>query len=168
MNPSCQAIAGLLKAGKIKHEAILVDILKGKQKNLDISHFNPNASVPIIELENQTFVESQAIMRMLCNLFDQLEHFYPKNAFQRHKIDSLLDWHQTSFGPTSKCALGCLFNLRKSQNDGAVSDLTELQSNYEASYKKMQTIYMELEAKLEGNAFLNGDQVCVADFAVCS
>jgi len=46
--------------------------------------------------------------------------------------------------------------------------LTELQSNYEASYKKMQMIYMELEAKLEGNAFLNGDQVCVADFAVCS
>jgi len=114
INPSCQAIAGLLKAGKIKHEAILVDILKGKQKNLDIGHFNPNASVPIIEIENQTFVESQAIMRMLCNLFDQLEHFYPKNAFQRHKIDSLLDWHQTTFGPTSKCALGCLFNLRKS------------------------------------------------------
>ena len=49
-----------------------------------------------------------------------------------------------------------------------MSDLTEQQSNYEASNTKMQKVYMELEAKLEGNVFLNGDQVCVADFAVCS
>jgi glutathione S-transferase len=52
-------------------------------------------------LDGITAYESHAIMRYLANRFNVDDHWYPKDAVRRLRVDQYLDWHHTGLRAAS-------------------------------------------------------------------
>lgn len=57
---------------------------------------NVAKKVPALKEGDFTLGESHAIMKYLHSTRELPDHWYPKDAKQRAKIDEYLDWHHTS------------------------------------------------------------------------
>ena len=95
-----RSVVDLCKLAKLPHEVKQVDLFKGEHKKPEYLDVFPLGYVPSMEdlrEENKGFVlgESNAIMKYLCNTFEVADHFYPKDAKTRARIDMYLDGHHT-------------------------------------------------------------------------
>ena len=101
IDPNSRAIKALLLAGGVKHSEVYLDVTKDEHKKPEILELNPLGQIPFMTIDSETVVESNAILRMLTRICPELDQYYPSNAFQRAKVDQLLDFKGTSFGLAS-------------------------------------------------------------------
>lgn len=108
----CRAIKALLLAGNVTFEDKVLDIFKEEHKSPEMLKLNPSGTVPFVTIDGKGYSESQAILRLLCQVCPELRRFYPDDPFMRHKIDALLDFNGTSFRPASLKPLQVRFEMK--------------------------------------------------------
>lgn len=70
----------LLEMANVKHEAILVNMMKGEhKKNPDLLKINPKGKLPFLMINGKIYDESAANMRLLCQILPTLVKtgYYP-------------------------------------------------------------------------------------------
>lgn len=109
IDPNSRAIKSLLIAGGVKHHDVYLDLSKNEHKEPEILELNPSGQIPFLTVDEQTYVESSAILRLLCRICPELETYYPMDVFARAKIDQMLDFKGTSFGLASQRVINCCY-----------------------------------------------------------
>ena len=75
-----RAVKALLEAGKVEHESIHLDFMKGEHKTPEILAINPAGQVPFVTVDGKLMVESASILRYFTNKHDSLNKFYRTDA----------------------------------------------------------------------------------------
>jgi len=140
-------------------EFVRVDLGRGEHKSPQFLALNPNGKVPVLQEGNESLWEANAIM---CRLSDVAHSdLWPHDARQ---VDVLrwLSWdaqHFTPYGGT--LYFEYLIKPRLGMGEANPDNVDEAT----ASFRTQAHI---LDAHLRNRAFLVGDSLTVADFAVAS
>lgn len=105
---------------------------------------------------------------MLCQLFPELQAFYPTDPFSRHKIDALLDFNGTELRPVCKTPMSLMEDINRKHALGLSYELPSLKAKFNDSLAPMLKQLEALNSKLDGKIFLCGDIVTIADFQACA
>nr|ALY05891.1 GST2 [Litchi chinensis] len=103
MSQPSRAVLIFCKVNGIDFEEIKIDVSKRHQFSPQFKEINPLAQVPTIVHGKFKLFESHAILIYLAGAFTGVaHHWYPNDAFERAKINSVLDWHHSNlrFGAT--------------------------------------------------------------------
>ena len=79
----------------IEYEPVLVDLMKGEQRQPAFAAVNPNCLVPALEDGDFRLTESSAILKYLAEKFDHPA--YPRDLQARAQVNELMDWFNTGF-----------------------------------------------------------------------
>lgn len=88
-----RAVYCFLKINKVPFDFKEVSVLKSEQYTPEFKKVNPNAKVPAISDGKVNMFESHTILRYLHETRNLPDHWYPKDARKRAKVDEYLDWH---------------------------------------------------------------------------
>ncbi len=75
---------------RLQYESVAVNLLAGEQSEDPHVARAPNAYVPALEIDGQTFVESVAILELLEDLFPD-PPLYPKSPFDRARVRAMVE-----------------------------------------------------------------------------
>jgi glutathione S-transferase len=135
-----------------------IDLMKGQQKEDWFLRMNPCHSVPTYRASNgYALWESNAILRFLVNSFpQQLQQWYPIDPHVRGKIDTALDWRQTTLYQHTSTLGYPLFGW-SSDTSGDSAALVALEEDWKI-----------LRYFLGGFPFIGGMHPCIADISILS
>jgi glutathione S-transferase len=140
-------------------EFVRVDLLRGEHKSPKFLAMNPNGKVPVLQEGDECLWEANAIM---CRLSDVAQSdLWPHDARQMDVL-RWLSWdaqHFTRSGGT--LYFENFIKPRIGLGDADPGNVKEAMTNF-------RTYAQVLEAHLRNRAFLVGDALTVADFAVAS
>jgi glutathione S-transferase len=91
----CRPIMLLCAEHDIKLEDELVDLMTGAHHKEPYVSLNPNRQVPLLVDGDFRLTESSAILKYIAEKYDLAA--YPKDLKKRAKINSAMDWLNTSF-----------------------------------------------------------------------
>lgn len=118
---------------------------------------NPNHQVPALKVDGVTLLESNAILRFLCDKHG-LDAWYPKDPLARATVDQWLDWNQCRLGPSVVQLVMNKVFLGDKGDPKAVEQATE----------RLAEIFGVLEAHLNGRNFVASDRPTIADLSIAS
>lgn len=90
---ACRPVELFLAEAGIQHEAIMIDIMSGKQHEKPYCDIAPNGHVPAIDDNGFVLTESSAILKYLADKVDS--PMYPKDLKKRAKVNEAIDWFNT-------------------------------------------------------------------------
>ncbi|MEO8554054.1 MAG: glutathione S-transferase family protein, partial [Kofleriaceae bacterium] len=99
LSQHARRVVSLLEEAGIDYTATPVAIEKGEHMSPAYLAINPNHQVPALRVDGRVLLESNTILRFLCDRHD-LEAWYPKDALARAQVDQWLDWNQCRLGPS--------------------------------------------------------------------
>lgn len=135
--------------------------MKGDHLKESFLKMNPCHCVPTFKSQNgYALWESNSILRFLCNINPHLQQqWYPTDPFIRGKIDTALDWRQTSLNPTTtKLGYFVLFPSFYSYN----------KAEEDAATTKLEEHWKTLRYLLGGMPFIGGETPTIADISILS
>jgi glutathione S-transferase len=150
-------VVALLEAAGISYENKHVAMDKGEYLSPEYLAINPNHQLPTLIDGEVKIHESNAILRYLCLKHD-LQDWYPVDLAARAAVEQWLDWCQCRLGPSVvDIVLNTVF-LGENGDKGAIA----------RGHEKMKELMPILDAGLQGQEFLAGDQPTIADLAIAS
>lgn len=138
-------------------EFVYLDVAKGEHKSADYLALNPNAKVPTLVKGESIIWEADAVM---CELSDEMDAgLWPHDARQ---IDIIrwFSWNAQHF--TRACGALYFENIIKKRFRIGPSDLKVVEEE-QNEFRRYAAV---LNGHLKGRAWLVGDGLSVADFAV--
>eukprot|EP00004_Rigifila_ramosa_P022827 TRINITY_DN631_c0_g1_i1.p1 TRINITY_DN631_c0_g1~~TRINITY_DN631_c0_g1_i1.p1 ORF type:complete len:485 (-),score=105.10 TRINITY_DN631_c0_g1_i1:53-1483(-) len=130
------------------------DLMAGAHLKPEFLAMNPRHSIPTLEVGNFAIWESGAILRYLANVY--APQLYPADHKTRAWIDCALEYRN-----------GTLF--------GIIADLTyplmgwnKNTEKIEPAMAKLPDVWITIRHFLAGRPFIAGDDLSIADFAICS
>jgi len=96
----------LLDQNNIPYKPIVIDLPKGEQKGEAYLKINPFGQVPAIVEGDFKLIQSTTILRYLSNSKPVAEHYYPKDAKARAKVDLFYDWFAANCDKVNKQTRG--------------------------------------------------------------
>ena len=155
---SRRAEAVIRHLGLTNIEMVVLDHHAGEHRTPEFEAINPNFQLPALQDGDFALWESNAIMQYLA----EGSSLYPDDPKVRADISRWQFWTSFNFGPTTAALIferGFKANMGLGEPDPAV---------IEAQSKKLDTLSKLLDAHLEGRAYLVGEGLTIADFAVCA
>jgi glutathione S-transferase len=150
-------VVSLLEETGIEYTARPVALEKGEHLSPEYLAINPNHQVPTLKVDGEILLESNAIMRFVCDRHG-LDAWYPKDTMARARVDQWLDWNQ--------CRLGDLVT-QLVINKVILGDAGDQQA-IARSEQKLPEVFAVLESHLDGRTFVAGDQPTIADLSIAS
>ena len=151
---NCFKIKLLCALLDIEHEWVHVDILAGETKTSDFLTKNPNAKIPLLELEDgRCLSESNAILNYLADGTELIS----KDSFERAKILQWQFFEQYSHEPYIAVARFIAKYL------GLPEDKKE---EYEAKQAGGHKALKVMENQLSKTDYLVGDRLTIADISL--
>lgn len=144
----------------IGYEPVLVDLMKGEQRQPAFAAVNPNCLVPALEDGDFRLTESSAILKYLADKF--AHPAYPKDLKARAKVNELMDWFNTGFYREFGYHLiyPQLFPNHKRPGEEANRVTIEWgKAKCAESLKTLNEHYLG-----QGKNYLCGDQITIADY----
>ena len=95
-----------------------VDVLNDEHQHPDILKINPSGQIPFLVVDDEAFVETNAILRMLCRICPELDILYPDDAFTKARVDQMLDFETSSFGLAVQTVINTFNEIRQKRQEG--------------------------------------------------
>uniref|UniRef100_A0A8D8C910 glutathione transferase n=2 Tax=Culex pipiens TaxID=7175 RepID=A0A8D8C910_CULPI len=150
--PFCRSVMLLAKALDIEMNLIDVNVLKREQYKPEFLALNPQHCIPTVVDGDVVVWESNAILIYLAEKYGTEEkQYYPKDIGERAKVNRLLFFQ---LGALHRNVSAYYFPILMG-GEGKPED-----------FRKVQDTVCILNKFLEGNRWLAGDQLTVADFSV--
>jgi len=132
-----------------------IDLMKAQQKEDWFLKINPCHCIPTYRASNgYALWESNAVLRFIVNTFPQLQQWYPLDPHVRGKIDTALDWRQTTlYQKTTRLGYPQL---------GYSTDT----SGQEEAMKGLEADWAVLRYFLGGFPFIGGLHPSIADISI--
>ena len=157
LSQHARRVVSVLETGGIAYELVPIAIEKGAHMAPDFLAINPNHQLPAMEVDGEVLLESNAIMRFLCDAHG-LESWYPKGAKARAKVDQWLDWNQCRLmDPTTSLVI----------NKALLGDNGDKDAIARAESKLVDVLGV-LETHLDGKDWIAGDNPTIADLSIGS
>ncbi|EDV23103.1 expressed hypothetical protein [Trichoplax adhaerens] len=159
----CRAVQLFMKANNIPFNFHLIDLTKGEQTKEDFQKVNPMGKVPAIKDGDFCLAEGIAIVQYLAAKYSTPDHWYPKDAAAKARVNEYLNWHHSN---TRGGATGVFFNA-------VILHQIRKQPRNEAAIKEAKgklTVALDLFENyfVKDRLFIGGSEICIADlFAVC-
>lgn len=157
LSQHARRVVSVLETGGIEYELVPVAIEKGAHMAPDFVAVNPNHQLPAMEVDGEILLESNAIMRFLCDEHG-LDSWYPKGAKARAKVDQWLDWNQCRLmEPTTSLVI----------NKALLGDNGDKDAIARAESKLVDVLGV-LEEHLDGRDWVAADSPTIADLSIGS
>uniref|UniRef100_A0A1B6EFS7 Uncharacterized protein n=1 Tax=Clastoptera arizonana TaxID=38151 RepID=A0A1B6EFS7_9HEMI len=153
-SPPSRAVLLLAKTLKIVPALHLVDILKGEQFNPDFTELNPQHTVPVLIDEGFIITESQASLIYLADIYDESKSVYPEDVEQTAVIHQRLYFN---VGTIMRRLLGAYIMPVIFENKRKVDD---------ENLTMLEEAFNTLNIYLDGQNWVAGDQITIADFSL--
>eukprot|EP01064_Diplonema_japonicum_P005712 TRINITY_DN13794_c0_g1_i1.p1 TRINITY_DN13794_c0_g1~~TRINITY_DN13794_c0_g1_i1.p1 ORF type:complete len:304 (+),score=86.85 TRINITY_DN13794_c0_g1_i1:43-912(+) len=151
----------LLRMANIEHELRDVNIMVGDQKKPAYLEMNPTHTVPLIRDAGGLCVwESNAIMRFLCNKYQNAAKFYPQDAESRAHCDMAMDWRHSNFYKNVSEMAYRKLGLMPDDADAVATAKEKLINDSDGCFHILTTFF------LKGRPFICGDAPTIADFCI--
>ncbi|MDA1326882.1 MAG: glutathione S-transferase family protein [Proteobacteria bacterium] len=95
VSTTCRPIMMFIADEELEVEQQIVDIMAGEQYGEAFSKLNPNNCVPVLEEGDFRLLESSAILKYLAEKSGSAA--YPADPQARARVNSTMDWFNTSF-----------------------------------------------------------------------
>jgi glutathione S-transferase len=115
---------------------------------------NPNGLVPLLVDGDFTLWESNTIVRYLCAKTGKL---YPQDLQRRFNAERWMDWQQTTLNRAGSPAFVQWFRTPAEQRDASL---------IAKSVAATEPLFAMLDAHLSKHAFMNGDELTMADIPI--
>jgi glutathione S-transferase len=157
LSQHARRVVSLLEEAGIAYTLRPVAVEKGEHMSPGYLAINPNHQVPALKVDGEVLLESNAILRFLCDRHG-LDAWYPKPGLARARVDQWLDWNQCRLGEaTTQLVL----------NKVLMGDKGDRQA-VERAEKKLEDIFGVLESHLAGRNFVAADGPTIADLSIAS
>jgi glutathione S-transferase len=151
---NCHKVRLLIDYLKIPHEWIETDPRYGATKTAEFRQMNPNAHVPVVQLEDRTYLpESNAILYYLA----QGSSFWPADKLSQARVLQWMFFEQYDHEP--RIAVN-----RSIQS--ITNTLAERRAEHEANLPKGYRALGVMEDHLRTNEWFGAEQVSIADIAL--
>lgn len=152
-SPPCRQVLLLAKAIGVHFNLKSVNVLKGEQMAADFVKINPQHTIPTINDNGLILYESRPIMGYLVSKYARNDSLYPKEPKKRAVVDQMLYFDLGSlFENISTCYFPIIMGRANSIN--------------EEREKAVERSCEILNKFLEGNEFVAGDNLTIADFSI--
>jgi glutathione S-transferase len=150
-------VVSLFEEAGIDYTARPVAVEKGEHRSPAYLAINPNHQVPALKVDGEILLESNAILRHLCDRHG-LEAWYPKQGMARARVDQWLDWNQCRLGPqVTQLVLNKVF----------LGDRGDKQA-VERAQEQLEDVFGVLESHLGDRSFVAADHPTIADLSIAS
>eukprot|EP00005_Dracoamoeba_jomungandri_P002270 CAMPEP_0174260958 /NCGR_PEP_ID=MMETSP0439-20130205/11105_1 /TAXON_ID=0 /ORGANISM="Stereomyxa ramosa, Strain Chinc5" /LENGTH=204 /DNA_ID=CAMNT_0015345351 /DNA_START=58 /DNA_END=673 /DNA_ORIENTATION=+ len=134
-----------------------VNLLAGEQKTEEYKKKNPLGKVPVLEHDGFFLPEGAAILTYIAET-NNLSELYPSDPKERAAVNRWLHWNHTGARKLSYDLLAPVVFYAKPGDDK--------EAILKAGHEKNAAMLEFLEKHLEGNKFLVGDKLTLADMFV--
>ena len=152
-SPNARKVHAVANELAIEFEPHTVDLRAGEQRTPEYLALNPNGKVPTLVDGDTVLWESNAIMCYLAGQGDT--HLWPKSA-KRYDILRWMFWESNHLTN----ALNRLFGQKFFSRDNPDQEIVERANKDFRKYAEV------LDANLADNAYVTGDTLTLADFAI--
>lgn len=157
LSQHARRVVSLLEEAGIEYTAKPVALEKGEHMSPAYLAVNPNHQVPALKIDGEVLLESNAILRFLCERHG-LDTWYPKEAMARARVDQWLDWNQCRLAdPVTQLVVNKVVLGDQGDKDAIVR-----------AEQKLPEVLDVLEKHLQGRTFLAGEQPTIADLSIAS
>jgi len=154
LSGNCHKVRLILDYLKIPHEWIETDLRRGATKTPEFKQMNPNAHVPVAQLEDGSFLpESNAILYYLA----QGSAFWPADKLSQARVLQWMFFEQYDHEP--RIAVN-----RSIQS--IANTMAERRAEYEANVPKGYRALGVMESHLSENRWFGAAQSSIADIAL--
>lgn len=143
----------------IEHDLVICDLTKGEQRRPEYGAINPNHKAPALEHGDFKLWESNAMIQYLASLKPE-SGLLPRDEAARANVLQWMFWESTTWD--SAAAILAFENFVKGFFGMGPPDPAEVEKGMQR-FNSAATI---LDAHLKGRAFVCGDQMTLADFAL--
>ncbi|XP_017868946.1 PREDICTED: glutathione S-transferase E14 [Drosophila arizonae] len=153
-SPPVRSCLMLIKMLNINVELRFVDLFKGAQFEKDFLALNPQHSVPTLVHNELLLTDSHVILIHLAEHFDEAGKWWPKEYADRMKVLNRLFFE-------------CSFLFRRDSD--LMSEIVRKQyANVDVTYhrRKLHEAYDIMERYLDGQKYMAGDQLTLADVSI--
>ncbi|XP_021735851.1 glutathione S-transferase T1-like [Chenopodium quinoa] len=157
-----RAILIFCKANGIQFEEVKIRLFTSDVQTPEYQAIHPLKKVPAIADGDFTLFESHAILTYLACWYQVPDHWYPADLRKRAKVQSVLDWHQTTlrYGSTRYLINTVLApTFGKTPNPQVAAEYEQILVQ---SLSTVETLWLKGDAKF----LLGNDQPSVADLAL--
>ncbi len=154
-----QRIVCLLNQLNIPYHYEEINLQKNQHKSADFLRLNPHGLVPVLKHGAQVIYDSSVMAQYLSQLFDKNRNWFPTTSWHgaQHRMWLALEaGSHKEFKP-----LWDQYIIKASHQQAHVVDKTQ-------SFKRIYQQLSQLEAALQKETFLCGDQIRYADIAWCT
>ncbi|WP_343682966.1 glutathione S-transferase family protein [Acinetobacter baylyi] len=151
---NCYKVKLLLNFLELAHEWIHIDVLKAETHTPEFLKMNPNAKIPVVQLENgQSLAESNAILGYVA----EGTRFIPSDRYKKAKMYELMFFEQYSHEPC--IAVARFIQKYQGMPEARLEEYQKLQP-------KGHKVLAILEQALDGHHYLLGEEVSLADISL--
>jgi glutathione S-transferase len=145
----------------IDYEFVLCDLTKGDQKSAAYAALNPNQRMPSLEDGDFRLWESNAIIQYLAAKKPE-GGLLPADERARADVARWQFWESTTWDPA--CAILVFERAVKRFFGGGAPDPVEVEKGLQRFHRAAKV----LDAHLRGRAYVCGDRLTLADFALAA
>lgn len=145
----------------IDYELVLCDLTKGDQKSAAYAALNPNQRMPSLEDGDFRLWESNAIIQYLAAKKPE-GGLLPADERARADVARWQFWESTTWDPA--CAILVFERAVKRFFGGGAPDPVEVEKGLQRFHRAAKV----LDAHLRGRAYVCGDRLTLADFALAA
>lgn len=150
-------VVALLEAESIEYKIREVAMDDGEHVSEEYLAINPNHQIPALVAGDTTLLESNAILRFLCNAHG-LTRWYPEEALARAAVDQWLDWNQCRFSPV---VVDIVLNAAFMGEEGD-------QEAVRRGRERLPELLEILEHQLSLHDFISSSSPTIADLSIAS
>lgn len=156
---NCQKVLAVAQYLDVPHEKIEVDLFKGAQRQPDYLAKNPMGTVPLLEDDDGFILRESNAIALYLNEKAQGE-LMPQGK-EGHLAQQWLQWQSRHFAPAADTQR---YERQIKPMMQQATDEAAVQSAQQQFHRHAKI----LEAQLEGQQYVLGEKLSVADFAIAS
>lgn len=152
-SPPCRSVLLLAKAIGVHLNLKTMNVLKGDHLKPEFLKVNPQHVIPTMDDNGFVLCESRPIMAYLVSKYAKNDQLYPKDPKARGIVDERLYF---DIGTLYDNLIKCYFPVMKGKANSLI----------ESDVEDMEKSCATLNSFLEGNDFVAGDHLTIADIAI--
>lgn len=151
-SPPCRAVLLVARAVGVQPEVHNVNILAGEHLSVDFMKINPQHTIPTLVEGDLILTESRAILGYLADRYADSDSLYPQDPKGRAMVNQRLYFDAGT--------------LHQRLFDYMVPVVFRGERPSEDQWKKVEEAFGFLEKFLEGQEWVAGDNITIADYAL--
>eukprot|EP01059_Diplonema_ambulator_P005378 TRINITY_DN15117_c0_g1_i1.p1 TRINITY_DN15117_c0_g1~~TRINITY_DN15117_c0_g1_i1.p1 ORF type:complete len:294 (+),score=41.47 TRINITY_DN15117_c0_g1_i1:60-941(+) len=161
LSVNCHGPWVLLRQAKVEYELRDTDLTTGENKKPAFLEMNPVHTVPTVRDADGTCVwESNAVMRYICNKYQQAAKYYPQDLQKRAHCDMAMDWRQSNLYKNISGVAYRKFGWMPPDAAAEAACRESLTNPDDGCFAVLEKFF------LNGKPFICGDEPTIADFSI--